>query len=413
MDSPPPNTSPVRRIALTVVAIVLVVVIGLFVRSRTQGSRASASPSTSGSAERVVPVPVMTVAVKDLPIALEGIGSVAAYNSVTVKTQVDGRIDKILFTEGQKVKAGDVLVQIDSRPFAIQLQAANAGLLRDKAILANAKVVLKRNENLFQQGVGSQQGVDDAKAEVAKDEAVLAGDYATISSAQLQLDFARIKSPIDGVTGVRMVDVGNIAHPSDAGIVVITQIEPIVVFFTLPEDDLPRINAAMAERKLSVDAYSREGNQKLSTGEVLLVDNKIDPGTATIRIKAVFPNDKHVLWPNQFVKARLALSVKKDAITVPATVVQRGPQGAYAYVVEAGDKVKLVPVEVELSQGDSVVVSKGLAAGDRVVVDGQNQLRPGAKIVAKPYAPAGAPSAVGGGGPHAPAGSSSGPGTTP
>jgi multidrug efflux system membrane fusion protein len=403
VDPPPPKPSPVRRVALTAFAIVLVVAIGLFLRSRTSGSRASAAPSTSGSAERVVPVPVLTVAVKDLPIVLEGIGSVAAYNTVTVKTQVDGRIDKILFTEGQKVKTGDVLVQIDPRPFAIQLQLANAALLRDKAILANAKIALARDIKLFNEGVGSQQAVDDAKAEVAKDEAVIAGDLATIGNAQLQLDFARIKSPIDGVTGVRLVDVGNIAHPSDAGIVVITQIEPIVVFFTLPEDDLPRINAAMAERKLSVDAYSREGNQKLSTGEVLLIDNKIDPGTATIRIKAVFPNDKHVLWPNQFVKARLGLSVKKDAITVPATVVQRGPQGAYAYVVEAGDKVKLVPVEVELSQGDSVVVSKGLAAGDRVVVDGQNQLRPGAKIVAKPYTPPGnghAPSAVGGGEPH-------------
>jgi multidrug efflux system membrane fusion protein len=386
LDSSPSNNSPVRRIVLTVLAIVLVVVIGLFVRARTQGSRASAAPSTSSS-ERIVPVPVTTIAVKDLPIVLDGIGSVAAYNTVTVKPQVDGRIDKILFTEGQKVKAGDVLVQIDPRPFAIQLQLANAALLRDKAVLANAKIALARNQNLLQQGVGSQQAVDDAKAEVAKDEAVVAGDGATVGSAQLQLDFARIKSPIDGVTGVRMVDVGNIVHPSDAGIVVITQIEPIVVFFTLPEDDLPAINAAMAEKKLSVDAYSRDGLHKLATGELLLVDNKIDSGTATIKLKAVFPNDSHVLWPNQFVKARLALSVKKGAISVPATVVQRGPQGAYAYVVEEGDKVKLVPVEVEMQQGELVVVSKGLAAGDRVVVDGQNQLRPGARIVAKPWVP--------------------------
>ncbi|MGZ3450423.1 MAG: efflux RND transporter periplasmic adaptor subunit [Polyangiales bacterium] len=386
MDSQPSSPSAVRRIALTALAIVLVAAVGLFVRARTRGSHASAAPSTSSS-ERVVPVPVAVVAARDLPIVLDAIGSVSAYNTVTVKSQVDGRIDKILFTEGQAVKAGDLLVQIDPRPFAIQLQAANASLLRDKAILSNAKIVLARNENLLKQGVGSQQGVDDAKAEVAKDEAILAGDAAAIATAQLQLDFARIKSPINGVVGVRQVDVGNIVHPSDAGIVVITQVEPIAVFFTLPEDDLPRINAAMADRKLSVDAYSRDGSQKLATGELLLIDNKIDPATATIKLKAIFPNDKRTLWPNQFVKARLALSVKKGAIVVPATVVQRGPQGAYAYVVEDGDKVKLVQVEVELSQGELVVVSKGLSPGDRVVVDGQNQLRPGARIVAKPYAP--------------------------
>ncbi|MGZ3419389.1 MAG: efflux RND transporter periplasmic adaptor subunit [Polyangiales bacterium] len=386
MDSQPSSPSAVRRVALTALAIVLVAAVGLFVRARTRGSHASAAPSTSSS-ERVVPVPVAVVAARDLPIVLDAIGSVSAYNTVTVKSQVDGRIDKILFTEGQAVKAGDLLVQIDPRPFAIQLQAANASLLRDKAILSNAKIVLARNENLLKQGVGSQQGVDDAKAEVAKDEAILAGDAAAIATAQLQLDFARIKSPINGVVGVRQVDVGNIVHPSDAGIVVITQVEPIAVFFTLPEDDLPRINAAMADRKLSVDAYSRDGSQKLATGELLLIDNKIDPATATIKLKAIFPNDKRTLWPNQFVKARLALSVKKGAIVVPATVVQRGPQGAYAYVVEDGDKVKLVQVEVELSQGELVVVSKGLSPGDRVVVDGQNQLRPGARIVAKPYAP--------------------------
>jgi multidrug efflux system membrane fusion protein len=373
-----------RRFALALVAIVAVLAIGLVVRSRTLGSRASAAPSGSSS-ERIIPVPVTVVTPRDLPIVLEGLGSVAAYNTVTVKPQVDGRIDKVLFTEGQSVKAGDVLVQIDPRPFAIQLQLANATLLRDQAVLTNAKIALARNQKLLQEGVGSQQAVDDAKAEVAKDEAIVAADGATIGNAKLQLDFARIKSPIDGVTGVRQVDVGNVVHPSDAnGLVVITQIDPIVVFFTLPEDDLPRINAAMGNGKLAVEAWSREGSQKLATGELLLVDNKIDPATATIKLKAVFQNPTRVLWPNQFVRARLALSTKKGALVVPATVVQRGPQGVYAYVVEEGDKVKLVPVEVEMTQGELAVIAKGLKAGDRVVVDGQNQLRPGARIAPKP-----------------------------
>ncbi len=373
---------------LTVLALGAVLGIGLFVRSRALGTGAGSAPSASAS-ERIVPVPVITVTARDLPVVLDALGSVTAYNTVTVKPQVDGRIDKILFTEGASVKAGELLVQIDPRPFAIQAQLASAALLRDKAVLTNARLVLARNENLFKQGVGSQQAVDDARAEVAKNEGVVAGDAATAANAQLQLDFARIKSPIDGVTGVRLVDVGNVVHPSDpGGIVVITQLDPITVIFTLPEDDLPRISSAMAKGKLGVDAYSRDGAQLLAHGELLLVDNKIDPTTATIRLKAVFANDKRVLWPNQFVKARLALTTKKAAIAVPATVVQRGPQGAYAYVVEEGDKVRLVPVEVEMTQGDLVVVSKGLAVGDRVVVDGQSQLRPGARVIARPFGPA-------------------------
>lgn len=380
---PSSSSRPARRWALTLVGVVAIAAIGLFVRARTGRSGAAATPSAA--AERVVPVPVAVVETRDLPIVLEGIGTVAAYNSVIVKPQVDGRIDKILFVEGQSVKQGDVLVQIDPRPFAIQLQQANAALLRDKATLANARVALARNVKLFETGVGSQQAIDDSKAEVAKDEAIVAGDAATIGSAQLQLDFARIKSPIDGVTGVRQVDLGNIVHPSDQnGIVLITQIDPITVLFTLPEDELPRINAAMAEQKLVVEAWGRDGKQRLATGDLLLVDNKIDPATATIRLKAVFPNKDRVLWPSQFVKAKLNLSVKKGAVVVASTVVQRGPQGAFAYVVKPGDKVELAPVEVELTQGEWAVIAKGLAPGDRVVVDGQNQLRPGAKIVARP-----------------------------
>ncbi len=277
---------------LTVLALGAVLGIGLFVRSRSGGTFGAGAPSASAS-ERVVPVPVITVTARDLPVVLDALGSVAAYNTVTVKSQVDGRIDKIFFTEGGSVKAGELLVQIDPRPFAIQAQLAAAALMRDKAVLTNAKLVLARNENLLKQGVGSQQAVDDARAEVAKNEGVVAGDAATAASAQLQLDFARASTRRSTASpGVRQVDVGNVVRPSDAnGIVVITQIDPIAVLFTLPQDDLPRISSEMARGALPVEVFSRDGSQLLAKGEQLaVIDNQINEATATVRLKAVFAN---------------------------------------------------------------------------------------------------------------------------
>jgi multidrug efflux system membrane fusion protein len=377
-----------------VIALIAVLAIGLLLRQRTkQNAAAGAAPSGSAS-ERVVPVPVTTVARRDLPIHLEGLGTVAAFNTVTLKPQVDGRVEKILFKEGDDVKKGDALVQIDARPFAIQAQLARANRARDAASLANARLTLERNKKLFEGGVGSQQAIDDAKAEVARQEAIVASDEAAIASAGLNLDYAKIVSPIDGVVGVRLVDVGNVVHPSDqGGLVVITQVDPIAVFFTLPEDELPRVNKAMAGGKeLEVIAFARDGETRLGVGKLAVVDNRIDVATATIRLKAVFPNPERQLWPNQFVKARLALSVRKGAIVVPSTVVQRGPQGAFVYVVNADDTVALRPVTVDMTQGEASVIGKGLDAGERVVVDGQNQLRPGAKIAAKPWERPGASS---------------------
>ncbi len=375
-----------RRWPFVVVALIGVLGIGLWVRMKTSAFRASAAPSSSG--ERVVPVPVTTVAKRDLSIVVDGLGSVSAFNTVTVKPQVDGRLDTIVFKEGQTVKKGDLLAQIDARPYAIQAQLAQANQARDQAVLTNAKLILARNLKLLGDGVGSQQGVDDARAEVAKDEAVLLADRAAIASAALQIDFAKIKSPIDGVTGVRLVDVGNVVHQSDqGGIVVITQIDPIAVLFTLPQDDLPRVSLAMKDGPLRVEAYSRDGTTLIAVGELALVDNQINAATSTIKLKAIFQNPDRVLWPNQFVKARLSLGVKKGVLVVPSTVVQRGPQGTYAYVVEGekSDKVALRPVEIAFTQGDFTVIASGLAAGEKVVADGQSALKPGAKIVARPY----------------------------
>lgn len=407
VETPMPRPQRSRRWPFVLVALVVVLGVGLYVRMKTSAFKASAAPSSSG--ERVIPVPVTTVAKRDLPIVVDGLGSVTAFNTVTVKPQVDGRLDTIAFKEGQTVKKGDLLAQIDARPFAIQAQIAQANLARDQAVLANAKVVLARNLKLLGDGVGSQQGVDDARAEVAKDEAVILGDRAAIGNAALQLDFAKIKAPIDGITGVRLVDVGNVVHPGDpGGIVVITQIDPIAVIFTLPQDDLPRVSLAMKEGALRVEAFSRDGSTSIAVGELALVDNQINAATSTIKLKAIFPNPDRVLWPNQFVKARLSLGVKHDALVVPSTVVQRGPQGTYAYVVE-GEKVALRPVEIAFTQGDFTVVRSGLSAGEKVVADGQNALKPGAKIVARPYGNAAAKSsagASGSAGPGAPSGPS-------
>lgn len=371
-----------------VIAIVGVAVIGgvLFVRGRrsSQQSAAAASASAAAAANRPVPVVVATVERRDLPLRLEGLGSVAAFYTVTVKTQVEGRIDKVFFTEGQTVKKGDVLAQIDPRPFTIALHQANAALARDAAILKNAKINLERYETLFAGGVGSQQQVTDQKAEVAKDEALVAGDQATVENARLQLDFARIVSPIDGVTGVRLVDPGNVVHVSDpTGLVVVTQIDPIAIVFSLPEDDLPRVTAAMAKEPLVVSVFARDGENQLGEGKLALIDNQINSATATIKLKAILPNTERKLWPNQFVKARLTLGVEKNALVVPATVVQRGPQGTFAYVVAKDQTVSVRPIELAFTQGDVAVIAKGVEAGERVVADGQSQLRPGAKIAAK------------------------------
>ena len=370
-----------------IVAVVGIGALGLFVRHRTRERAATSAAASASMGERVVPVAVTTVARRDLPIYLEGIGSVVAFNTVTMRPLVDGRIQTVLFKEGDAVKKGDVIVQIDPRPFAIQVQLARANRARDAATLVNARITLERNKTLLANGVGNQQSVDDSTAAVAQAQAVVASDDAAIANAELNLEWSRVVSPIDGVLGIRLVDVGNIVHAADpTGLVVITQIDPIAVYFTLPEDDLPRVSEAMAGGKeLDVEAYARDGTTKLGLGKLSVLDNQINQATATIRLKAIFANAGRALWPNLFVKARLSLSVRKGVIVVPSTVVQRGPQGAYAYVVEADDTVSLRPVEVDMTQGETSILAKGLEPGERVVVDGQNQLKPGAKIMAKPW----------------------------
>jgi multidrug efflux system membrane fusion protein len=337
----------------------------------------------AAGANRPVPVLLARAVKRDVPITLEGLGTVTAYKTVNVRPQVDGRLDKVVFREGQTVKAGEQLAQIDPRPFEIQLHTAQAALARDQGQLRGAERDLIRYEAVVTKQLIPQQQVDDQRATVEQLRGAVQGDEAQIENAKLQLDYARIKSPIAGVTGVRQVDPGNLVHATDTtGIVVVTQLDPIAVIFTLPQDDLGRVAAAQAAAPLVVEALARDGSQPMAVGKVEVIDNQINTSTATIRIKALFPNPDKKLWPNQFVKARLQLAVRKGALVVPAVAVQRGPQGTFAYVV-SGETAEARPVSVAEIEGDQAILAKGLAEGEAVVIEGQNQLRPGAKIVSR------------------------------
>jgi multidrug efflux system membrane fusion protein len=391
----PPSASTVAprrprgaRIAGIVLAILAgIAVLGFFVRARHSGPSPAASASAAAAA-RVVSVTTVKVTREDVPVWLEGLGNVSAFLTVTVKPQVDGRLDKVLFKEGQSVKKGDVLAQIDPRPFAIQLESAQAALARDKANLKNAQVNVERYTALSQDNLIPQQQLTDQQATAAQLAAQVTGDQAQIDAARLNLDYARITSPIDGVTGVRLVDQGNVVHAADpSGLVVVTQLDPIAVFFTLPEDQLPSVREAMSGDALLVEARSRDGGKVLGQGKLSVIDNQINQATATVRLKAIFDNPDHRLWPNQFVKARLKLGTRQNALVVPAAVVQHGPQGTFAYVVGADDTADVRPLKVLTMEGELALIESGLAEGETVVVSGQAQLRPHAKVSAKAQAP--------------------------
>ena len=363
--------------------ILVALIIGAVLRGRGNGQETagSAKGGRPGAAERVIPVVTADAAVRDVPVYLDGLGTVTAYKTVNIHAQVNGRLDKVSFREGQAVKKGEMLAQIDPRPFTIALHQAEATHARDEAQLAGAKRNLDRFIGVGAQRLIPQQQVDDQRALVDQLTGTVAADKAQIENARLQLDYARITSPIDGVTGVRLVDPGNLVSTTDAnGIVVVTQMDPIAVLFTLPQDALPDVSREQANGPLKVEARTRDGGQLLADGELGLIDNLINTGTATMRLKAIFPNPQRLLWPNQFVKARLLLTVRKGALVIPAVAVQRGPQGAFVYVVGDDMRAVLRPVTVERIEGETAIVAKGLTAGDKVVSEGQNQLRPGARV---------------------------------
>jgi multidrug efflux system membrane fusion protein len=330
------------------------------------------------------PVPVVAgaVASHDVPIYLRGVGTVIAYNTVVVRSQIQGQITRIAFTEGQAVHAGDLLAQIDPHPYQAQLDQTIATRDRDQAQLNNALANLDRYTQLQSKGYATPQLTDTQKAQVAQLQSAIKSDEALIEQARVQLGYASLTSPITGVTGVRQVDVGNIIHPTDPnGLVVVTQIEPISMIFTLPEADLPKIQQQMANGPpLTVLAYSQDDTIKLDEGKLDLVDNEILQTTGSIRLKAEFPNPAHRLWPGELINVRLLLETRHDGLTVPASVVQRGQQGAYAYVINSDNVVETRPITVSQITNGQALVDSGLAANEQVVVDGQYKLQPGSHV---------------------------------
>jgi multidrug efflux system membrane fusion protein len=328
-----------------------------------------------------VPVVAGTVSRSDVPIFLRGLGTVQAYNTVIIHSQVQGQIEKIGFTEGQTVHAGDLLAQIDPRPFQAQLDQAIANRDRDQAQLENTQINLKRYEPLLAKGYATPQLVDTTKTQVAQMAATVKSDDAVIESARVQLGYTAITAPIDGVTGVRQIDQGNIIHPTDAnGLVVLTQREPISVVFTLPQSDLPAIQQQMAKGPLTALAFNQDDKTELDRGQVLLIDNEIDQTTGTARLKATFPNRAHKLWPGLFVNVRLLIDTRQDGLTVAASVVQRGPEGTYAYVIKPDGTAESRSIAVSQITNGRALVDSGLTVDDQVVVDGQYKLQPGSRV---------------------------------
>lgn len=329
------------------------------------------------------PVAVDLAAVQraDVPVYLEGLGTVQAFYTVTVTARVDGQIEKVAFKEGQHVRKGDLLVQIDPRPYQAALGVAQAMRAKDEALLANARLDMERYEQLAPEDLASKQTVDTQRALIAQLTAQVKGDAAAIDNARTQLDYTTITSPIDGRTGIRLIDPGNIVHGADTtGMVVVTELEPIAVILALPEESFGELSAALRRGPVTAAALSRDDKEVLDDGTVELIDNQIDQATGTIRVKAILPNRQQRLWPGQFVNLRVQTQIRSQVLTIPAAALERGPDGTFTYVLQPDSTVAVAPLAIGEQQGGIVVVEKGVSAGQQVVTSNQYRLQPGTLV---------------------------------
>jgi multidrug efflux system membrane fusion protein len=353
-----------------------------------------AKQAAHAAGPHAVSVAVAKVQQQDMPVYLTGLGSVTAYNTANIKSRVDGQIMRVNVREGQTVNQGELMIEIDARLFQVQLEQAQAQLARDQAQADNAKVNLDRDTALIPSGSISQQDVDTQRALTNQLKGTVQNDQALIDSAKLQIIYCHITAPFTGRIGLRQVDPGNIVHASDTtAMLVLTQLQPIAVIFTLPEDQLPTVAQHMKKSTLQVEAYSRDNQTKLATGKLETIDNQIDQTTGTAKLKAVFPNIDGELWPNQFVNTNLLLEVRKNSIVVPSAAIQRGPQGTFVYAVKADKTVEVRPITISLTQGNTTAIASGLNPGDSVVTDGQDKLQSGSSIEPRNTNPANAPNA--------------------
>ncbi|MGA2314768.1 MAG: MdtA/MuxA family multidrug efflux RND transporter periplasmic adaptor subunit [Thermodesulfobacteriota bacterium] len=364
-------------IVLLVVCLLGVGAYVFFIKAQSRAAKQGQVPSTPG-------IPVVAVEAKKagFNVYITGLGSATPLNTIIVRTRVDGQLMEALFREGQIVSLGELLAKIDPRPFEVQLMQAEGQLARDVAQLKNAQLDLQRFQVLWEQDSISKQQLDTQEALVRQLEGAIKTDQGQIDSAKLNLVYCQITAPISGRVGLRLVDPGNIVHASDVnGLVVITQVQPITVIFPIPEDSLPQVLARLKTgERLPVEAYDREMKQRLAVGSLLTVDNQIDPATGTVRLKAIFSNEKNELFPNQFVNARLLVDVRREATVVPAPALQRGPQGTFVYVVKADRTVSVRPITVAEIQGGEASIKTGLSPGELVVVDGADRLREGTRV---------------------------------
>jgi multidrug efflux system membrane fusion protein len=371
-----------KRTIRWILFIAVVAVAGYYGWQRYYGPEAVAKAENAQKAAArrpAIPVSVAQVQKMDFPVYLTSLGTVQAFNTVVVRTRIDGQIDKIAFQEGQAVSQGDLLAEIDPRPFQAAFDQAKAKKVQDEANLANANLDLQRYTKLGE--FATRQQTDTQRSTVAQLTAQIAADDAAIANAQTQLDYTQVKSPISGVVGLRQVDIGNIVNASSAtGIVTVTQIEPITVIFTAPEEQLPYISEAQKVTPLKTIAITTDGKKPLAEGQLSVINNQVDTTSGTIRLKAVFDNKNHALWPGQSVSTRLLVKTLKDAIVAPDDAIQHGTNGLYAYAVTADNKAELRKVKVSQSIDGRSVVDEGLKPGERVITGGQFKVQPGSLV---------------------------------